>query len=333
MTVWAARRGRIRARTTSTISSIAAGCRVGVSAPARIRARSRRLPTSRFEPVRLLEDRRQQLSLLLGVMVHGGVQEARHAGLDRCERGSQVVRDRREHGGAQLVRLGVELRDPRARVQPRAVERGGGLARRRLQEQLVVAMERPAAVGALATSVPIDTSPANRGTVVRGPPDVLAVRLARRRGGPSRRGSPRPRPVTARTAARRQPARTRRGPDPGPLSCAACWRASRRNRASRSRREARARSSLACPTSSPTPSATERKTTPVATSSMSLKRNVSCGSSTTSGRIVEARIPAIRPAHSPPATAAITTASRNSAIEISGRARASGKATRWRSRG
>ena len=73
-------------------------------------------------------------------------------------------------------------------------------------------------------------------------------------------------------------------------------------------------------------SATERKTTPVATSSTSSNRNVSCGSSTTSGLIVEARIPAMRPAPNPPATAAITTASMNRAIEISGRVGAKGNA-------
>ena len=41
-------RGRIRATTTSTISSIARRPAAGISAPARIRARSRMLPTSRF---------------------------------------------------------------------------------------------------------------------------------------------------------------------------------------------------------------------------------------------------------------------------------------------
>ena len=100
------------------------------------------LPTSRFSrsvSSRIVVSSSRSCS---GSYAHRRVQQARHARLDRRERRAQVVRDRAEHRGAQLVRLGVELGHARSRVEPGAVERRRRLLRRRLQQQELVRRER-----------------------------------------------------------------------------------------------------------------------------------------------------------------------------------------------
>ena len=218
--------GRIRARTTSTISSIAAGWRVGRE---RARADPRQVEDVADQPVqavRLLEDRREQLSLLRRVVVDGGVEEAGHARLDRRERRPQVVGDRREHRGAELVGLGVELCVPRARVQARAVERGGRLAGRRFEQELIVAGERPAA-GRPLRDERADGSLARQERHGRSRPG-LAICLGSGDGMEVR-------PVEGRVdldprereRLQQHVARTRRAPGRGPRACAGCSRAFR----------------------------------------------------------------------------------------------------------
>jgi hypothetical protein len=53
--------------------------------------------------------------------------------------------DRREHRRTKLVGFGVELREPRSRVEPRAVERDGRLTRRGLEQLVFTPCERPGA--------------------------------------------------------------------------------------------------------------------------------------------------------------------------------------------
>ena len=107
------------------------------------------LPTSRFS--RSVSSRIVVSSsrLLLGLVPHRGVEQARHARLDRRQRRPQVVRDRGEHRRPELVRLGVELCGPRPGVQPRAVERRGGLLAAASSSSSSSRRERPLADGPL----------------------------------------------------------------------------------------------------------------------------------------------------------------------------------------
>ncbi len=102
-----------------------------------------------IEPVGLLEDGRQQLALLVGVVNRGGVEQARHPRFDRSERGAKVVRDGGEHRGTQLIRLGVELGETGPGVQTRAVEGDRRLTSRGLQQLALALGERTALRGTL----------------------------------------------------------------------------------------------------------------------------------------------------------------------------------------
>ena len=197
---------------------------------------------------------------------------------------------RREHRRAELVRLGVELGDPRPGVQPRAVERGGGLLR--------------AAASSNSCSLGVNgRCPTGRSTL-RVPNDTGADHQRDTRVGPAGRHA------SGRDAARVQLAAVQLHRDlalrqaEGFQQHAAKSSSTRSgtspvnsfverypsNRASRSRREARARSSRAARPGGPprAPPRGTRRRSP--TSSVPSKRSLNRGVHRGAGSAIEDRI-------------------------------------------
>ena len=266
------------------------------------------LPDQPVQPVGLLEDRREELSLLRRV-VHGrGVQQARHPRLDRRERRPQVVRDRGEHRRAQLVGLGVELGEPRARVEPGTVQRHRRLARRRLQELALAPRERTRARRPLGVSVP---------------KGIVAIDDGHDLGRPAASSTPSRRAIALISCPSSMTGRCRIASPNGssntcdelvehPVGDVAGQELARQEaRATAPRARARwpgAAQPRRCRPPDPTTAAIARNTTAATTSRSCSNWNPIAGARSTAGRPTTAA-PSTTPAQMPPLTAAIVTAS------------------------
>ena len=86
------------------------------------------------QPVRLLVDRLQKVGAGLVVPGDRPVQQGGRRGLDRRQRGAEVVRDRRQQGGFEFVRLGQGSRLGRLFGQARPIQRQGRLSGERAEQ-------------------------------------------------------------------------------------------------------------------------------------------------------------------------------------------------------